>query len=127
MMNNKTGNILVVEDEVPMARAIMDRLKSEGFQVTVAQNGREGLEKFLAGNFDVILLDIKMPEVNGIQMMRQVREKLSQIPIIIYTNLTPDSEILKAVTEDKPSYYFSKTEYSLDQVIKAIRELLPST
>ena len=125
MIDHGNTIVLVVEDEVPMARAMHDRLKAEGFKVSLARDGEEGLEQVAKKEFDVVLLDLAMPKITGMEMMKKMREQgLKEAPIIIYTNLVPDDEILEGVTRDKPTYYLSKTEHSLDYVIKMIDKIL---
>jgi len=117
--------VLIVEDETTMTRVIQDNLVTEGFEVLTARDGQEGLDLLKKDTFDVILLDISMPNVDGIDMMHQLRNdgEGRDTPIIIYTNLVPDDSILKGVSEDKPAYYFSKTTHSVPDVILKIREI----
>ena len=126
MKSRSEARILVVEDEAPMARAIADSLSAEGFHVVVAGNGQQGMKKLEEDIFDVVLLDIAMPKVDGMEMMKQVREteKGREIPIIIYTNLVPDNDIIQGVSRDKPVYYFSKTEHDIDFIIKTLDEII---
>lgn len=126
MKTRAESKILVVEDEIPMARAIIDRLKSEEFQVTHASNGEEGLKTASKNSFDVIILDLSMPKVGGMEMMHKLRENFEDkiIPIIIYTNLVPDEEILEGVSKDRPTFYLSKTSHSIDYLIETIDKII---
>ena len=76
--------ILVVEDDVKIARFIELELKHEGFTIETAHDGRTGLEKALEGNFDLIVLDIMLPGLNGMEVCRRIRLN-SEIPIIMLT------------------------------------------
>ena len=109
-----------------MARAIADSLTAEGFHVIVAGNGQLGMEKLKEDKYDVVLLDLAMPEVDGMEMMKQMRQipEGEEVPIIIYTNLVPDNEIIKGVARDKPTYYLSKTEHGIESVISKIDEII---
>ncbi len=80
----KEQHILIVEDEVKIARFLELELEYEGYKVTHCQDGREGLEFFQHYGADLILLDLMMPRMNGIDMCRRVRE-FSNVPIIILT------------------------------------------
>jgi len=85
-------HILVVEDEVEAARALADFLKDEGFQVTVAHNGREGLETYRAMRPDIVITDIRMPGMDGAELIRALRTERADLPIIAVTGHLPDTE-----------------------------------
>ena len=78
------SKILIVEDEVKIARFIELELKYEGYEVVVANDGRDGFEKALSENVDLIILDIMLPELSGIEVCRRVRLE-SDVPIIMLT------------------------------------------
>jgi two-component system response regulator RegX3 len=86
--------ILIVEDEASFFEALEFLLSKEGYEVEVAQNGREALDKFAASGADLILLDLMIPEVSGIDVCRSIR-MTSQVPIIMLT--AKDAEIDKVV------------------------------
>ena len=65
--------ILIVEDEEKMARFIELELSHEGYEVSKAADGRTALERALSGDFDLILLDIMLPELNGLEVLRRLR------------------------------------------------------
>lgn len=76
--------ILVVEDDKGICDYLIPELNHEGFETVVAQTGRQGIEKFQTENPDLILLDVMLPELNGIEVLRRIRE-ISDVPIIIET------------------------------------------
>jgi len=77
-------NILIVEDEKNIAKVLQYNIKKEGYDCDVAYDGAEGLEKALSGKFDLILLDIMLPKMNGFEVCENIRYK-SQVPIIFVT------------------------------------------
>lgn len=83
-MSTDTINILIVEDEWKIARFLQMELEHEGFKTTIEANGRRALDRIIQENFDLILLDIMLPEMNGIEVCRRVRD-ISEIPIIMVT------------------------------------------
>lgn len=83
-MSTKDTNILIVEDEWKIARFIQMELEHEGFKTVIEANGRQALDQIIQENFDLILLDIMLPEMSGIEVCRRVRE-ISQVPIIMIT------------------------------------------
>jgi len=76
--------VLIIEDEVKLARLVELELKYEGYEVTVCYDGKTGFDTFKEGEFDIILLDLMLPEINGMEVCRRVRE-ISDIPIIMLT------------------------------------------
>ena len=85
--------ILLIEDEVKLARFVELELKYEGYDITVVHDGREGLETFTNGEYDMILLDLMLPGLSGIEICRRIR-KTSSIPIIM---LTAKDEVMDKV------------------------------
>ncbi|GAA0116557.1 response regulator transcription factor [Clostridium sp. CTA-19] len=90
-MKNK---ILLIEDDIAISEMVENYLRKEGFNITTAFDGEEGLVKFLNNSFDLIILDIMMPKLDGMEVMRIIREK-SVIPILIMS--AKDSDVDKAI------------------------------
>jgi len=83
-MESAKGNILLVEDEVKLARFVELELKYEGYTVDVVNDGREAIEKFEQKPYDLVLLDLMLPGFNGMEILRRIR-KSSQVPVIMLT------------------------------------------
>ena len=77
-------HILLVEDEEKLARMVELELKYEGYSVEKAFDGRKGLELALSGAFDLVLLDIMLPQLSGMEVLRRLRRE-SQVPVIMLT------------------------------------------
>lgn len=77
--------ILVVDDEKNILKLYKAELEDEGYSVVTANSGREALEIFEAENPDLVTLDILMPDINGIQVLRQMKEKKPTLPVIMLT------------------------------------------
>lgn len=128
MENIKKHTILVIEDEPVICQTLMDNLVSEGFDVLQAKDGVEGLAIASSRHPDLILLDILMPQMDGLTMMQKLRAQDTwgkKVPIILLTNLNPDEDkIIKRITEDEPAYYLVKTNWKITDVIEKIKERL---
>lgn len=120
--------ILIVEDEVAQRSALKDKLTREGFATLEAKNGEEGLEVALREQPDLILLDLVMPKMDGMTMLKKLRvenEWGKAVPVIILTNLTSDNDQrISDITETEPLYYCVKTDWKLEDVVEKIRERL---
>jgi len=79
----KNRHILVVEDDANIRRGVTDILESEGYEVTPARDGAEGLKLYRQGGHDLVLLDLMMPEMNGYDVCREIRKRSPQVPILI--------------------------------------------
>jgi DNA-binding response OmpR family regulator len=124
-MDNKSKKILIVEDDVSLRKALVEKLTTESFQVLQAEDGEMGLKSALENHPDLIVLDILMPRMNGMEMMKHLRQKTgNKTPIIILTNLEPNDQVVQQVVVDQPSYYFIKTHISLETLVDKIKEIL---
>ena len=125
---NQNKKILVVEDDAPMLRALIDKLRLEGFAVREAKEGRAGLKMALEEKPDLILLDILMPIMDGLAMLKELRGANTYgktVPVILLTNLSADKEeIMRTVAETEPSYYLVKPNFTLSQIIAKVKEQL---
>lgn len=119
--------ILVVEDEKAVLKALTDKFTGEGFDVLSAENGEDGLGMALEKKPDVILLDLIMPRMTGLQMMRKLRESGGfgeKVPIIILTNLSANDRISLEISKDEPSYYLVKADWKIGDVVQKVKETL---
>jgi len=90
-MNNK---ILIIEDDIAISEMVKNYLIKDGFLVTTAFNGEEGIVKYLNDDFDLVILDLMMPKLDGMETMKLIREK-SSVPILIMS--AKDSDVDKAI------------------------------
>lgn len=91
---NMSHHILLVEDDISIQEMVETYLVKEGFHVTIASDGEEGVNAFLKGSFDLIILDIMMPKLDGLEVVRIIREK-SAVPILMMS--AKDTDVDKAV------------------------------
>lgn len=117
--------ILIIEDEPAQATTIELAMKRAGFDTLVALDGAEGLEKAKEGAPDLILLDLVLPKIDGISVLKQLRsiESTLKIPILILTNLA-SGDTVREVMEAGGSDYLVKTDYTLEQLIHKVEEVL---
>lgn len=127
-MEESKKKILVVEDEVSQLHALRDKLAREGFLIVEAINGKQGLKRALQERPDLILLDILLPKMDGMTMLKNLRKQNNwgkHVPVIILTNLTSDDEDrMHDITETEPSAYLVKADWKIDEVITKVRERL---
>ncbi len=83
-MANGSARILLVDDEQSIQTLLSYPLRKDGYQVTSAEDGREALQRFAEGRFDLVILDLMLPKLDGVEVCRQLRSR-SQVPIIMLT------------------------------------------
>ena len=113
--------ILIIEDEVKIARFLELELKYEGYIVSQSHDGREGLDKAMNEVFDLLLLDIMLPSLNGLEVLRRLRQ-VSDIPIIM---LTAKDEIMDKVTGlDIGANDYMTKPFAIEELLARIRNVL---
>lgn len=120
------NKILLVEDDPMVVRMYQKKLDKEGFRVTVAFNGQEGLEALKKEKPDLILLDIMMPKMNGIEMLKKVKADpaAKNIPVVILTNLGDRPEDVQKAKDLGAEDYWVKANISLKEVVEKIKKIL---
>jgi len=117
--------ILVVEDELAYIKVLHDQLAAVGYEVIEAHDGKVGLETALHTKPDLILLDIRMPKMDGLTMLKELRKDSwgKYVNVMILTNLEDSGSISNALNE-KLSRYIVKSDSTLDQVKDQVNMLL---
>lgn len=114
--------ILIVEDEPMLLKMLCATLKREGYEVAASSNGREALEKFKESSFDLILTDIWMPEMNGLQLLEKLKEMDEHPKVVVITADTTSETLLKVIRESANRYVFKPV--SRDILLEAIQGAL---
>lgn len=115
------SKILIIEDEVSFSEALSFLLEKEGFETSVAETGKAGIEAFNKEAFDLVLLDLMIPEISGIDVCRTIRTN-SQIPIIMLT--AKDSEVDKVVGLELGADDYVTKPYSARELVARIKAVL---
>ena len=113
--------ILLVEDEEKLARFVELELTHEGYQVDKAFDGRKGLEMAEGGGYDLMLLDIMLPELNGLEVLRRLRRS-SQLPVIMLT--ARDAVMDKVTGLDMGADDYVTKPFSIEELLARIRAAL---
>ena len=112
------GDILVVDDEPELVRGIRRRLSMRGYNVVCAEDGSDALGQFKAHEFDVIVTDIAMPNMDGIQLLRHLREHDSEVPVVLITGEPAVSTAVKALEYGAFHYLTKPVPFSdLEEVV----------
>ena len=117
--------ILLVEDDLFLIRAYQIKLENEGFELIIAKDALEGMEKVRNVHPDLVLLDVMLPHGSGFEILEAVKkdEMLRHIPVIILSNLGQQQDIERGLTLGAATYLI-KTDVKLEDVVKTIKKYL---
>lgn len=113
--------ILLIDDEKDLVDLVKSNLESNGYDVLIAFNGKQGLEKAMAEQPDLIILDIMMPVMDGFETLRKIRDddRIKNTPIIMLTVKSETESIFKA--EELGSTDYITKPFSLEELINLIK------
>jgi len=119
--------VLLVEDDSFLREIIYKRLTKEGFDVVQAEDGEKALIEVSQGEFDIVLLDIILPNINGFEVLEKIKnnedEKIKNTPVIMLSNLGQEIDIEKALAMGA-SNYLVKAHFTTDEIIGKIKQEL---
>ncbi len=116
---NQKPSLLVVDDESGILDTLRILLKNEGFEVTTAQGGKAGLEQIRAGTHDVILSDVRMPQVSGLDILQAAREQDGMTPVILMTAQASLQSAIQAVNSG--AFYYIQKPFANDELVAILR------
>ncbi len=121
----KTHTILIIEDDHALLNALKDKFTKEGFVVIKAHDGEEGLTMALSDHPDLILLDVIMPKMDGIMMLKALRKDAwgKDAKVIILTNLSDDKRVIEALEQGTHDYLI-KADWKIEDVVEKVRKKL---
>lgn len=121
-------SVLIIEDDQILADMYKSKLQFSHFAVTLARDGEKGLTLALRKKPDLILLDLALPRISGIDLMKKLREDSwgKTVPIIILTNLNVDGKVLEAIMEYGPVYCLLKANTVPEDVVTKTNQILTS-
>ena len=126
-MNDVKHSVLLVEDEEPMRLALSGALQQAGYIVYTGNDGEEGLKLALEKHPDIILTDLKMPKMGGLDMIRQLRNDDwgKKAEVIILTNIS-DVNALESAMSEGAFFYMVKSDSSMADVLEKVKARLAS-
>src|SRR6187200_1993596 len=117
-----SASILIVEDEYAVARGIQYALQQEGYDVGVARSGEEGLEIATREAPDLVVLDVRLPGIDGFEVLRRIRAASGKMPILVLT--ARDDEVDKVIGLELGADDYLTKPYSLRELLSRIKALL---
>jgi DNA-binding response OmpR family regulator len=114
-------HVLIVEDEPEMAQLLAKGLREEQFEISLARDGRSALEKSAETSFDVILLDVMLPQMNGLEVARRLRHREQETPVLILTARDSVPDIINGLNAGADDYLTKP--FSFLELLARIRAL----
>lgn len=118
------NRVLIIEDEIVTAEAVKEALALDNISADIASDGKSGLEKFVSHNYDLILLDLKMPGLSGDEVLSEIRKRDPFIDVIIYTNYMDFEDIKKLTNIGIEGYINKGPKADLSELISVIKAKL---
>jgi two-component system, OmpR family, KDP operon response regulator KdpE len=118
-MNNPSIRVLIVDDETAIRRALRPPLAELGFEVTEAARGEEALQQLHAAPVDVVLLDVNMPGIGGIETLRRIRSFAPRLPVLMVTVRDAEEEKVEALEQGADDYITKP--FSMRELVARIR------
>jgi len=122
MKEKQAARILVIDDEESVRKSLALVLKDEGYAVDVAENGEEAIKKSKANFYNLALVDIRLPDIDGISLLPQMRETVPKMVKIIITGYPSLDNSIEAVNRGADGYIVKP--YSMENLLRTIREHL---
>jgi len=123
MEGQEKKKILIIEDDPALHSAMSTKLEKEGFEIISAYDGKEGLEKALNNNPDLILLDIVLPVMDGMTVLEQLRRdpRGKEIEVIVLSNLSGAEKDAK-ITENRVRAFLVKSDWKLEDLVSIVKQ-----
>ena len=118
------SKVLINEDELSTARPVQEALKINGIDAEIAQNGLQGLEMLKQDNYDLVLLDLKMPGLSGEEVLKEIRKADPFIDVVIYTNYSEFSDLKKLTNIGIDGYINKGATADLKELVNTIKQKL---
>ncbi len=118
-----SGRILVVEDDLEEASVVTEGLRTRGFAVAQATDGGAAIELLRSGEFDVVLSDVAMPDIDGYELCRRIKVESADQPVVLLTSLDDPIEVIRAL--DAGADYFLRKPIDVDQLVGRLHAVLP--
>jgi DNA-binding NtrC family response regulator len=113
------SHILIVDDEEDLASTLAERLELRGFQVTAVTSSAEALEVVSANRFSVLILDVKMPGIGGLELMTRIKQEQPDLPVILFTGHSSLADARKGI--DEGAFAYLQKPIKIDKLLETVK------
>ncbi len=116
-------NILIAEDDPFLSKIMKNRLIEEGFSIDHALDGEMALQMMAKKGYCLLLLDLIMPNMNGFEVLEELKKKKIKIPVLVFTNLAQKEDEKEVISLGAKGYYV-KSDISIDELVKTVKTFM---
>ncbi len=120
---SETKKVLVVEDDSFLLGLISNKLKKNGFEVETAQNGEKAMTSLVNEKYEVLLLDLMLPDISGFDILENLHNSKRKLPVIVFSNLSEDKDIKRAMDLGAKEYLI-KSNFTLEELVEKINKII---
>ena len=113
------SHILIVDDEEDLASTLAERLELRGFQVTAVTSGAEALGLFSENRFSVLILDVKMPGIGGLELMARIKQEQPDLPVILFTGHSSLADAQRGIEEG--AFAYLQKPIKIDKLLETVK------
>ena len=121
MKNNASKKILIADDESEMRVALETTLQRENYQLVCAEDGKEALQQFENQVFDMVLTDVRMPKLSGLELLREIKERSPKTPVVMMTAYGTIDNAVEAMKEGAFDYLIKGSGFSADVLVSTVK------
>lgn len=114
--------VLIIEDDTFLQGLAANKLEQNDFDVSTANNGEEALTQLVENQFDVILLDLMLPDISGFDILKNLKDTGRKTPVIVFSNLSDDANIKKAIDLGSTEYLI-KSNFTLEELVEKVKKI----
>ncbi len=114
--------VLIIEDDSFLQGLAANKLDKSGFDATTAKNGEAAMTLLEQEKFDAILLDLMLPDISGFDILKGLKESHKKIPVIVFSNLSDDKDIKKALDLGAKEYLV-KANFTLEEMVEKVKKV----
>jgi DNA-binding response OmpR family regulator len=125
-MDTIQKKILIIDDDEMILKSLVSLFEMENFVVYHAHDGEQGLKQAIDKKPDVVVTDIEMQNMSGINVLHEIRKQGDwghSLPVVIFSNFDGDKETLDSIKSDKPSLFLKKSEVNAREILIKVKEL----
>lgn len=114
--------VLIVEDDSFLQGLAANKLQKSDFDVTTASNGEEAMTELDKNKFDIVLLDLMLPDISGFDVLKNIHDSHKSTPVIVFSNLSDDKDIKKAMDLGVREYLV-KANFTLEELVEKVKRV----
>lgn len=114
--------VLIIEDDSFLQGLMANKLEKSDFDTKTASDGEEAMTELATGKYDVVLLDLMLPDISGFDILKNIHDSHRRTPVIVFSNLSDDKDIKKAMDLGAEEYLI-KSNFTLEELVEKVNKI----